>query len=495
MRRRAWWATLTAACVLAMLGVSAAPASAGGQLTVLRTAEPVLLPQYSAPPLIAGPRLMGDSVAWAGLTRRGYAVHVTDPDGRDRIAGEVRVPLPWPPPYRGYYGRLETSPSRLAFSLRVTPCWGAFVYECDFGGEVGEVLTAARDGSLEHLAGCGDRCEGCPYSDGVPVDVSGDDVLYGAPCHRGTAFARSFAPGAEPEPARLPKYSVRLAGDYVAVDDWRRPRVVSRSTGRTAYEVETDYYSGLLHDLQPDGKLAYGAPDDSECQVEQCPDQLPSWASPAEPGGHAVGADAIYRLEMRMAGDRIAYRPFARPPWPLGRIGVVDLAGNTVAAATVGSTIGEFDFNGSRLVYAIRPCASIAAVVWDLNGSPPRFPRGSCPVPRIAREPAHRHGTKVPVRLTCPRRGRLGCAGTVRVVADASGRRDGGADRTRGLGQAEYSVSPGATRTLAFAVDDAGMQFLARYRRVRIRVDAVSRERTDTGQPGLISHGSFRLLD
>lgn len=478
-----------------MLAVSGAPALADGQLTVLRTHEPGLLPSYPPPLLIAGPRLMGDSIAWAGLTRQGYAVHVTEPGGGDRVAGVVRVPLPWPPPLRGYYGRLEASRTRLAFSLRVTPCWGSQTPDCDFGGEVGEVLTAPRDGPLEHLAGCGDRCEECAYSLGVPVDVSGDDVLYGAPCHRGNAFGRSFASGSTGQPTRLPRGSLMLAGDYLAVNDWRDPRVVNRVTGKTAYRVDTDHYTTLMHDLQPDGKLAYGAPNDSECQVEQCPDELPSWVSPLEPQGHAVGDDAIHRLQMRMADDRIAYRPFGNPPWPLGRIGVVDLQGKTVAAATVTSAIGDFDFDGARLTYAVRPCGSIGAVVWDLNGSPPHFPRGSCPVPRIAGEPVRRRGATVPVRVTCPERGRLGCAGTIRLVADASGRRTGGTDRTQGLGQSDYSVPSGAARTLAFKVDEDGARFLARYRRVRIRVSAASHERTDTGQPGLTSHGSFSLLD
>jgi hypothetical protein len=195
-----------------------------------------------------------------------------------------------------------------------------------------------------------------------------------------------------------------------------------------------------------------------------------------------------------MADDRIAYRPFGSPPYPLQQIGVVDLEGRTVAAATATGMIGDFDTDGGRLTYAVRPCESIGVVVWDLAGTPPRFPRGSCPVPRIAGDPVERRGSKVPVRVTCPKRGRLGCAGTMRLVADASGKHHRGAERTRWLGHSDYAVPAGATRTLVFDVDDAGMEFLASYRRVRIRVDAVSSGRADIGQPGLTRHGSFRLL-
>jgi hypothetical protein len=497
MRRRAFRGVLAGACVAAAVGVLAAPAAAGGRLTVLHTGEPGITPRFGPPLLVAGPRLMGDSTAWAGLTRRGYAVHVTAPGGRDRVVGEVRVPLPWPHPHRGYYGRLEASPARLAFSLRVTPCWGAFAFECELGGEVGEVRTATPSGPLERLAGCeGDGCERCPYSDGVPVDVAGDEVLYGRPCHRGRAFVRSFAPGADSKPDRLPDGSERLTADFLGVARRGRLRVVSRATGRIVYSIHTGYV-GVLDDLQPDGKLAYGAPDYSECQVEQCPDELPSWASPGEPRGHAVGDDAILRIYMRMAGDLIAYRPFGSPPYPESRIGVVDLDGDTVAVANATGAIGDMDFDGRHLTYAVRPCGAIGVVVWDLVGSPPRFPRGSCPVPRIARDPVRRTGAPVPVRVTCPERGLLGCAGTIRLVADASHPGGGGqgARDTRSLGQTEYTVRPGATRTLRFPVDDAGRAFLAAHRDVRIDVGVASPDRADTGQAGLTSHGTFRLLD
>jgi hypothetical protein len=472
------------------LAVSAPPAAAGGRLVVLPASPPTHSSPYGAPLLLAGPRWAGDSFAWLARARGGYDLHVTALDGRDRLVKHLRRPTAHKT-QRAWHANLEASASRLALSVRVTRCGQPFFAYCPIRSLFAGVFSGGVSGSLVKLAGCSGRrvCGKCDAYDAPVVDVASEDVLHQSLCTRRVLLTRY---GSEPPVTTgLPAGSLRLTDRFLAAEVFggrrgfgEKPpiRVIDRATGRTVYTVKP---GGEGVALQDDGKLAYARLLDFEPQCDCFSEQI-TWASPSDPTPHPVG-DVQYGVDLRMARDRIAFG-----------VRVLDLAGEDVASASrlPGLGVSNFDFDGSRLAYAVKPCERIGVVIWDLTGAPASFPSGGCPVPLIARAEARLRSSTVPVWLSCPPRGSLGCTGTMRMVGSdrpPGTRRGRGSHGMLALGARDYAVPPGKTRILFFHPSEAGKRYLARHRRVWIHAYAVSPYRFETGDPPLLSRATFAL--
>jgi hypothetical protein len=478
------------------LAAAAPAAEAGGRLVVLPTSPPTHHATYGAPPdLLAGPRWAGDSFAWLARARGGFDLHVTAIDGRDRLVKHLRMPTAHKDGH-GWHANLEASASRLAVSVRVTRCGLPFLADCPTRSLFAGVYSGGVSGSLVKLAGCNGRraCGKCDTYNAPVVDVASQDVLHESLCAGKVLLTRY---GSDPPvTTALPAGSLRLTDRFLAAEDvggarsgfGEAPplRVIDRASGRTVYAVKP---GGDGVALQDDGTLAYARLLEFEGQCDCFSEQI-TWASPSDPTPHPIGSP-VYEVDLRMARDRIAFGN------GLG-VRVMDLAGEDVASASTFRRFGasSFDFNGSRLAYAVRPCERIGVVIWDLTGVPASFPSGSCPVPRIAPADARLRSSTVPVWLSCPPRGSLGCAGKMRMVGSdrpPGTRRGDGSRGMLALGARDYAVPPGKTRILFFHPSERGQRYLADHRRVWIHAYAESPSRFETGDGSLISSRTFVL--
>ena len=121
--------------------------------------------------------------------------------------------------------------------------------------------------------------------------------------------------------------------------------------------------------LQADGKLAVKEQTDVSCRIV--------WYSKAEPTPHNI--EVCPEGDIVLAGDRIA---LTRETDSLGSLEIVPLAGGAaqqVATLSLPSTVG-FDFDGSRVAYAISGCVPRrdAVSVDDLVGGPANSTSPAC---------------------------------------------------------------------------------------------------------------------
>ena len=137
-------------------------------------------------------------------------------------------------------------------------------------------------------------------------------------------------------------------------------------SGTPFYTVPAD--NVVDFSVQADGKLAVKEQTQVSCRIV--------WYSKAEPTPHNI--DVCPEGDIVLAGDRIA---LTRETDSLGSLDIIALAGGSQRVATLplASTVG-FDFDGSRVAYAIAGCvpARDAVYVDDLTGEPTNSSSPTC---------------------------------------------------------------------------------------------------------------------
>jgi hypothetical protein len=189
--------------------------------------------------------------------------------------------------------------------------------------------------------------------------------------------------------------------------------------------------------------------------------------------GHPGASDLVLSAVPRaanvigLAAGRVAYQALGSQVMT-----VADLAGDRLASAPTNFATGEPAFDGSHLAWAVRPCAMTFVYVWDLNGRAPSIPANvTCPSPRLSFTPRVRGGARtVSIRVGCPTSGRLGCAGTLRVMSTIGIGKHG----AKQLLLREYAVAPGRSARFVARLRHS----LPRHPRHTVRIRA-----TATGPP------------
>ena len=423
--------------------VCAAPARAGGTLT------PVGGPTVAGWQVVAGPSFAGEGLAWGRPTdfRDSYDLTVLR-DGRRTIQH-----VPGPGPGVELHQAFAASADAVAISLDVEAC-APRPSDCGAKGgpyleSIGSHVFAGRIGQPLDSELCGSRLPS--------VDVDGTVVAYDSACSEGTVVRDITASSDTPYRVFPPAGGrVRLAGRYLALYASSGIVAYDWQTGDVVHRADGPRYSSF--DVNANGVLALT--NESGVYLE----------SPHETTPRRIAAGAV--AEVQLGGSRVALRSY-------NRLRVLDLDGTEVASASAGEYAGDFDFDGSRLVYATQPCEETAIVTWDLEGDPPRMPAGLCPSARLAGKRATVNLSKrtFTVAVRCPATPALGCSGywgvdLVRATALRPGeRRDIRMKLTRGVTCAfarhrikSLGVHLGADSTLR----DAAKARPARVKRFRI---------------------------
>jgi hypothetical protein len=402
-------------------------------------------------PVIAGPALAGGQVAWAqSRSDYGYDLELGAPATPRRIAmiGPAR------------FLTLSASGTQIA--------WARHDSRTD------EIELGTTGGGFARVAGCaGD----CPSTDtpARAVDVTDGaaawNVFERTPNHVHVdnldgAAARDFGTGGAP---------FALAGGYLAVED--QPlgsstiAVYDRATGTRIFAVSGSVVGTHPFDVQADGKLVYMSPERGL-----------AWASPAEPYAHPIdlgpapahAPDEFIGPDIRVAGDRVVLRYLV--DWTAIFV-VGDLTGHPRVLPASAVPVGDFDFDGRRLVWAVRPCAVASVVSWDSASEPmPQTPRGTCPA-AVVRSATRVDATgRITIRLSCSRSPLLGCRGGVDLARrDARDRRLVPAARQT----AAFGLLSGRTGSVHFTLSPRTMKALRRSGRLRILARSTS---AGTGQ-------------
>jgi hypothetical protein len=136
-----------------------------------------------------------------------------------------------------------------------------------------------------------------------------------------------------------------------------------------------------------------------------------------------------------------------------------DLSGQPLGEMLGRSLIG-FDFDGTRIVAASRPCVESFLETWAPGEAAPGIPAGRCPSAAIAHlSMTHR---SVHVVLACPRSPALGCP-------HMSATAEGGDFQVRSR---FLSLLPGERHTFVLTVGPRGRRWLAHHRGTRVTVAA-----------------------
>jgi hypothetical protein len=431
---------------------------------------------------IAGPRLAGDSVVWVVATAAGgFELRTAGTDG----AATTFATLPDVGDSMGI--QLVASARRVAVAEYAIAC----DFDCRNSSRVVDnVLTGPLGGPLEQIAGCSPGsmpCGGaCSAGIRFDVDVWEDTVAYADRCDR--LMVRDYsAPAGTPDTVLPRVVSVRTAGRFVAWPE-RDPItstplrlvVYDRAAAAEAYRVETPVRSFAI---QADGKIAFVRdPQTGESTTDV------AWASPAEPFAHVVET-AADPPEVRIAADRIAVRD--AHSLRVQEIRLLTLSGATEASVTAPAPIGDFDFDGRRLAWASRRCEDALVLAWAPgDGVSPAPATDRCPAARVGQRTL-RVGRRGPasVRLVCPRDGLLGCAGHVRMLADAArrGRRVRQGDQYL-LGVVRYEITAGGRARLQMPLIPEARRFARRHPRAVVRATSIA-----TPPPGSRLAGSFEV--
>ena len=450
-------------------------------------------------PILSGPALAGDQVAWASHGPSGSVTVLTGG------AGGVRTIAAIPPP-RPVAGDGADGAIVAASADRVVAAETATFSQFHITAVVRQqVLTGAVSGPLDAIAGCGTgaqpQCgdlEGCgEIGSSYTVDVSGPAVAYANRCGDDPLTVIDY--GSNP-PARQTLgrvWAVRIAGRYLAWLMQSSPTgfvdmlvVYDRSQGREAYRLSLPNRTLPLpsdFDVQDDGKVAVAVRQADPSQGARL-----AWASPAEPSLHYLPVTGT-GLSVHIASDRIAVS--AHPIRHLYRdLSVYDLGGTRLTGTRVERADGDFDFDGARLSFATRPCETSFLTTWDLaSAAPPAPPSGRCPVPSLEAKTLRPDATGfVGVPLRCPATPALGCAGRLHLVA--SGRR-GRAHGRRDLGDASYTFPSGGRAVVRFKLNDTSSRFLRRYRKLTVTATAIGASRAEQSLAGdfLVGQSKFEL--
>lgn len=441
----------------------------------------VPLPGPFGTSLLTGPRLAGSSIVWGVSDRRG-SLEVR----RAAATGTVRSVATLPARGVSSHFDLEASKHRVAVSQLSQEC----NYDCHYSGVhtvVGRVVEGPLSGPLAHLSGCSPDsfpCEAHLECYLQPsIDVWEHAVAAGSTCGA-PALVRDHSGGSGPTDSSLPVvYAVRMAGRYVAWPE--SPPAVSGTTDLVVYDRVADHEAYRLtetvaaFDVQEDGKVAF-------TKVEQGDGHHAAiaWASQAEPTAHVIGAATGYP-EIRMAADRVAVSSAVAPDSRDFR--VLTLAGEETAHTVTEAAIGGFDFDGSRLASASRPCADALVLAWDLTkADAPAPPRGACPAATVDQARlAIGKDRRTAVWLRCTsRRSTLGCGGKLRLLARGRQSRAGTPAARYLLASVFYHVQPGNRTRLRLRLGPAATRFLALHRGASVRATSIAFSRAERGLAG-----------
>ena len=237
--------------------------------------------------------------------------------------------------------------------------------------------------------------------DDHPIDVDGTLIAYTNGCTEGggvpPVVIRNLAVDGAPTVATLPQTTrvtdLDLAGQHVAM--LRSSGGVSEIAVRD-YAQPNDAYTLPGKDipqfsLQADGKLAVKEQGQTICRVR--------WYSKAEPTAHNI--DVCPFGDVRLAGDRIALE---REVDSVSSLDLVSLNGQSQKVANFGAVgnVEGFDFDGTRLAYAVGGCVlqQNAIFIDDLAGEPSAAESTACPVTfRASKVRATSSGlVKIPIR-------------------------------------------------------------------------------------------------
>ena len=373
---------------LALLGalflVLAAPAAAENRVVpVFGGQPPTRVDGDDLVPVLDGPFLSGEDVVFTERRLGRLAIVADGPRGRRDLDVSTTEPGPEPLEFD-----LDVAEGRLALTSWHFTCRGDLNCSRYDAGVPDHFTTLLGpvDGPFRRL----DTSCGTATADVAATAFAGVCMISGGrELHEeGGAAPRKL----EGNVFLPPQVAGDFAAEAVASGSATGIRVLRRPGLEEAYRVDAPIRA---YDLLPDGALAYG--------VRGTPDV--GWSSPADPAVHRlpVGAEV---LGVAAAGERIATRAEG------GRMKVIDRAGATVAEVTDPAAIASFDYDGTRLAWARRPCSRMSIVVWDLAQPQPALAGNDCTMPG--------HGTgrlrlgvnrRVVVTITCPAAAPEGCAG------------------------------------------------------------------------------------
>lgn len=426
-----------------------APAAASGQNRVVETgARDPYLGFSGGSGSVAGPFFAGSELVWAELspTHRTIAVVADGPRGRrvlDRHAyreeefdldvAEGRVAL-------AEYTRGPESPSAL---LRAGPLAGPLsVVE----GTCGFSPFVARDAFGVH----------CP---GVLFHEWAIEVHDAAGVRR---YPTPQPDDAEIEGDLLAFHQLSPGGRGIDLV------VLHRSTERELLRVKRE--TGLF-DLAADGTVAYTWAHLSR-QVRV--------ASPRRPEPRVYDDLPFAPDQVRLGGDRVAVRYRETASFNSGessflsRFAVLERStGRIVATHRVRRTELDWDFDGERVAWAVKPCMRAYLVVWDVDERPPASPASPCVHARPQGAARLDDEGVLSVRLACPS-GRAECGGFVRATVrlrEADGRTH---DVHQGPDSALVARDAGDRWTATWRLNPTTLAAVRRARQASVRV-AVTR--------------------
>lgn len=412
---------------------------------------------------IVGPHPAGDSVVWG--ERRGKTVYLRKlaADGRVSEIGSV-VDRP-----RGldnpYYMELTADDGQLAFRRVESTCavggdcrhfrvLGAEIRLGPLGGPYALVASGAcREGRPDRnvfanvvlAGGVLSRIENCDEVRYVSRDLATRSEFAFVPPPPGTPWAGTgryvavFQSGEFPLPARA---------DVV---------VYEVETGRELYRVanQPSYFA-----LGEDGLLV---------ALDAVSGEL-SWADRSEPFAHRIGyVTAPRNARLTVRRRLVAVVGSVAGSWSHT---LLRLDGQRASQADADS-LGRWGFDGRRLAWASWPCRVAIIRVWDPLDASPDVSGARCPAarPRAASSRVGQRGS-VFVEASCPARPALGCAGTLRLTATASGSRS-----QRMLGETRYAIASGERERLEIDLRQRQRRFVRRHARVAATVLSTATER------------------
>ncbi len=442
---------------VAALASTAAGAAAQSQLFVTDYERP-----RAGDSSISGPHPDGDRVVWA--ERRFPRMHLRSLATDGTVTGIGSVLDAPRGPDNPLYWDLAVGEGRLAFAQAHTECTDQFCR--DYRITTNELHLGSIGGPYTLVASCQAGAPGCSFGPRCPrggpkyrglVLVAGM-FSYSESCDDGRFVTRDLATGEEFSfPGSQAPHGWTGTGRYLAVLESDEPSpavydfvVYDVTTGQQLYRVEDRPPYGALGE---DGLLAFFDP--SSGQV--------SWADPSEPFLHPVARlTPTFGPELTVRKRTIAV---VTPDSSRSALEhhVIDTAGNRQSQVDSERT-ADWGFDGRRLAWISEPCALAVIRIWDPGDDPPYLADARCPAAAVRDASSHvgRRG-RIFVKARCPRRPKLGCSGTMRLVAKA-GRRP----PRRDLGEPTYAITSGDRERLKLKLSRKNRRFIRRHGTVRV---------------------------
>jgi hypothetical protein len=301
------------------------------------------------------------------------------------------------------------------------------------------IRAGPATGPLETLHQCYDN---------HPIDVDGTLLAYTNGCTEagGTppVVVRDLAQQGAPAVAVIQQSSsvtdLDLAGQHLAMlrAPGGKPEIEVRDFAQPnpLYTVPAD--TVVQFSLQADGKLAVKQQSQSACAVK--------WYSKAEPTAHDVGVCPFG--DVVLANDRIALE---RETDSVASLDLVELNGQSRSVAAFGAAgmIEGFDFDGTRVAYAVGGCvvSQNAIFVDDLTGAASPAESTACPVVFTASKVRAASSGLVRIPFVC----KVGCQGSMALTRGGKSLVTGvkAVDQRPGSGRVTLRLTRSARKQLA----------------------------------------------